>query len=96
MKNEKQPKIFLCDCWCEGFVVTVEADDLDGELSEPFINISFWNSSIKFYNGKLSVRDRCRIIWYAIRGILPYTDMVSFSRKPARAFAKHILNLLEK
>lgn len=92
----KPTTLFNCLCAGDGLTVTVEKEDLDGILTEPFINIAFWECLIKYRNDKLTFKDRFRIIWYAIRGILPYTDMVSFDVKTAKHFAYHILYLLQK
>lgn len=91
MTDNKSIKVFPCDCGSEGLSVTVEKDNIDGQIEQPYINITFWNNTIKFSNGKLTIRDRFRIIWYAILGILPYTDMVAFNTKVARQFAQYIL-----
>ena len=92
----KPTTLFNCSCMADGLTVTVEKDDLDGKIEEPFINIAFWECLIKYRNDKLTWKNRLRIIWYAIRGILPYTDMVSFDVKTAKHFAYHILYLIQK
>jgi len=100
-------KVFPCDCCGEGLIITIFDDCGDGfddpatvavardgkqedEHNYFILGISFWGEG-NYSDGRLSWRDRLRLMWYVWRHGHPWADMVEMRPDVAKNFANHIL-----
>ena len=105
---QEPTKIFPCDCYSEGLVVTSEflADEdnvvvvsRDGKLEDEAnyygISISFWGFG-PYSDGKLPLWNRIKCAWSVLKTGHPWLDMVMLKPEVAKSFAYRILYMLEQ
>ena len=94
MTDTKRP-IFMCDCGTEGIVVLSENDMFEGTEDGPAVDLAFMGTGHQ-KDGRMSWRERIRVIWRIIRKGNVFNDMVIMSRATARNLAHHLLYITSK
>ena len=100
---ERPEKAFPCDCCGEGLLIYTFAPTdphqavavtRDGKLEDEdnyyTLGIAFWGCG-SYSDGRLTWRQRLRLMWYVWKHGHPWCDMVDMRPQVAKNFANHIL-----